>query len=208
TVGWRKTQKRLEQCVQLTLESILLGNHQTITSELIQSSLDSTHLPSIFTDCPPRISLELIEDASCCKITSLQQSVRQLKCHHMVEKYKSLPNSKEFNMISNSDLEKRSGLMKLSVAHLTAILRAHDVLEDGSKDELIARIGLLKAGVLWTEKDLEGTNWDPGWYYGEVQRYDENDDQVFVFYLKDLAVHSLNVAEAFADGITRPPENL
>lgn len=36
--------------------------------------------------------------------------------------------------------------MKLSVAHLTAILRAHDVLEDGSKDELIARIGLLKAG--------------------------------------------------------------
>lgn len=62
----------------LLLFNFQLGNHQTITSELIQSSLDSTHLPSIFTDCPPRISLELIEDASCCKITSLQQSVRQL----------------------------------------------------------------------------------------------------------------------------------
>jgi len=36
--------------------------------------------------------------------------------------------------------------MKLSVAHLRAILRAHVFLEAGSKDELIARIGLLKAG--------------------------------------------------------------
>ena len=62
----------------LLLFNFQLGNHQTITRELIQSSLDSTHLPSIFTDCPPRISLELIEDASCCKITLLPQSVRQL----------------------------------------------------------------------------------------------------------------------------------
>lgn len=36
--------------------------------------------------------------------------------------------------------------MKLSVAQLRAILRAHDILEVGSKDELIARVGLLKAG--------------------------------------------------------------
>ena len=35
--------------------------------------------------------------------------------------------------------------------------------------------------VLWTEKDLEGTNWDPGWYRGEVQRYDENDDKFLCF---------------------------
>ena len=42
---------------------------------------------------------------------------------------------------------------------------------------------------------------------GEVQQYDENDDQVFVFYLKDRAVYSLNVTEAFATGITRPSEN-
>ena len=32
------------------------------------------------------------------------------------------------------------------MAHLTAILQAHDVLEAGSKDKSIARIGLLKAG--------------------------------------------------------------
>ena len=31
-----------------------------------------------------------------------------------------------------------AGLMKLSVAHLRAILRAHDILQVGSKDELIA----------------------------------------------------------------------
>ena len=36
--------------------------------------------------------------------------------------------------------------MKLSVAHLRAILRPHNILEVGTKDELIARVGLLKAG--------------------------------------------------------------
>ena len=39
-----------------------------------------------------------------------------------------------------------AGLMKLSVAHLRAILRAHSVLEIGTKEELLARVGLLKAG--------------------------------------------------------------
>ena len=36
--------------------------------------------------------------------------------------------------------------MKLSVAYLRAILRRHNILEVGTKDELIARVGLLKAG--------------------------------------------------------------
>ena len=61
--------------------------------------------------------------------------------------------------------------------------------------------------VLWTEKDLEGTNWDPGWYRGEVQQYDEDDDKIFVFYFKDRAVYSLNVTGAFADDIIRPAES-
>ena len=36
--------------------------------------------------------------------------------------------------------------MKLPVAYLRAILRAHNVLEDGTKEELITRVGLVKAG--------------------------------------------------------------
>ena len=39
-----------------------------------------------------------------------------------------------------------AGLMKLSVAHLRAILRLHNILEVSKKDELIARVGLLKVG--------------------------------------------------------------
>ena len=77
----------------------------------------------------------------------------------------------------------------------------------GDSPNFLTHVGTL-VGVLWTEKDPEGTNWDPGWYCGEVQQYDENDDQVFVFYLKDRAVYSLNVTEAFAAGITSPSENL
>ena len=47
--------------------------------------------------------------------------------------------------------------------------------------------------VLWTEKDLVGTNWDPGWYCREAQRYEEDDDKIFVFHFKDHAVYSLNM---------------
>ena len=39
-----------------------------------------------------------------------------------------------------------AGLMKLSVAHLRAILRRHNILEVGTKDARIARVGLLKVG--------------------------------------------------------------
>ena len=58
-----------------------------------------------------------------------------------------------------------------------------------------------------SRKDLEETNWDPGWYRGEVQRYDEDDDKIFVFYFKDCAVYSLNVTGAFADDIICPAES-
>ena len=39
-----------------------------------------------------------------------------------------------------------AGLMRLSVAQLRAILRTHRVLDVGTKEELISRVGLLKAG--------------------------------------------------------------
>ena len=32
--------------------------------------------------------------------------------------------------------------------------------------------------VLWNEKDLEGTNWEPGWYEEEIQRFDEEKDAI------------------------------
>lgn len=79
--------------------------------------------------------------------------------------------------------------------------------DSGDSPNFLTHVGTL-VDVLWTEKDLEGTNWDPGWYRGEVQRYDENDDKVFVFYFKDRAVYSLNVTGAFANSIIRPSENL
>lgn len=49
----------------------------------------------------------------------------------------------------------------------------------GDSPNFLSHVGVL-VNVLWTQKDLEGTNWVPGWYCGEVQRYDENGDQVFV----------------------------
>lgn len=41
-----------------------------------------------------------------------------------------------------------AGLIKLLVAQLRAILRTHNILEVGTKEELVTRVGLLKAGHL------------------------------------------------------------
>ena len=57
--------------------------------------------------------------------------------------------------------------------------------------------------VLWNEKDLEKTNWEPGWYEGEIQRFDEENDAIYIFYFKDGAVYSLDATGALVDGIIR-----
>ena len=57
--------------------------------------------------------------------------------------------------------------------------------------------------VLWTEKDLAGTNWEPGWYRGEVQSYDEDNDIVNIWYYKDEEVYGLDASSAFEDEIIR-----
>ena len=57
--------------------------------------------------------------------------------------------------------------------------------------------------VLWNEKDLAGTNWEPGWYRGEVQSYDEDDDIVNIWYYKDEDVYGLDASSAFEDQIIR-----
>ena len=35
--------------------------------------------------------------------------------------------------------------------------------------------------ALWNEKDLKGTNWKPGWYKGEIQQFDEENDVIYIF---------------------------
>ena len=58
--------------------------------------------------------------------------------------------------------------------------------------------------VLWNEKDLQDTNWKPGWYKGEVQRFDEENDVVYIWYYKDRAVYGLDATGALVDGVIRP----
>ena len=63
------------------------------------------------------------------------------------EKYVGMLSEKDLHDGSISSIPNgKTGLMKLSVVNLRAILRAHDVLEVGTKEELIVRVGLLKAG--------------------------------------------------------------
>ena len=66
----------------------------------------------------------------------------------------------------------------------------------------LAHVGTV-VDVLWTEEELDGINWKPGWYRGEVQRYDKDEDLLYILYLKDRAVFGLNVTGDFSDGIIR-----
>ena len=58
--------------------------------------------------------------------------------------------------------------------------------------------------VLCSEKDLSGISWKPGWYHGEIQSYDEDNDVVYIWYYEDQAVYGLDASSALADQIIRP----
>lgn len=61
-----------------------------------------------------------------------------------------------------------------------------------------------KVEILWNIKDLQGTNWQPGWYRGEIQQYDEDSDTLYIWYAVDQAVYRLDASSAIADEIIRP----
>lgn len=63
-----------------------------------------------------------------------------------------------------------------------------------------------KVMVLWTEKELDGTMFRPGWYEGEIQWRDDDNDIVGILYREDVKkgkakVHELCLTLAIADGI-------
>ena len=53
----------------------------------------------------------------------------------------------------------------------------------------------------WNDKDLEGTNGQPGWYNGEIQHFHEENGAIYTLYFKDRAVYSLHATGALVDGI-------
>ena len=63
-----------------------------------------------------------------------------------------------------------------------------------------------KVMVLWTEKELKGTTFKLGWYEGEIQWCDKDNDTVGILYREDVrrgkkAVYELCLTLAMADGI-------
>lgn len=47
--------------------------------------------------------------------------------------------------------------------------------------ELVTQVGA-RVDVMWTQDDLNGTKLKPGWYEGEVQEYDDDEDVIRVLY--------------------------
>lgn len=84
-------------------------------------------------------------------------------------------------------------------------------LEEGwvaEERELITKVGA-RIHVLWTENELRGTKFKPGWYEGEVQQYDDDNDVIRVLYKDEGMVASsraknlfdLSVTVALAEGL-------
>lgn len=53
------------------------------------------------------------------------------------------------------------------------------------------------------EKDLKGTSLKPGWYKGEIQQVDKENDLIYIFYFKDGACYSMDATGALVDEIIR-----
>ena len=56
--------------------------------------------------------------------------------------------------------------------------------------------------VLWSENDLEGTIWQPGWYKGEIQVYDKDNDVIHIWYLEDWAVYSFDFRRCYSSSLS------
>ena len=64
--------------------------------------------------------------------------------------------------------------------------------KDKEEDEFVEakhflRIVGSQVEVYWSEDELSGTNCESGWYRGEVQSYDEDEDIIYGFSLKLLS---------------------
>ena len=65
----------------------------------------------------------------------------------------------------------------------------------------------------WNEKDLERTNWELGWYKGEIQHFHEENGAIHTFYFKESSLqpacnwgfcgwdHSFNSSSSEESGI-------
>jgi hypothetical protein len=91
-----------------------------------------------------------------------------------VNKQTSLPKEKN-NTKGKSD--------KLSVRKSVRLASATGKTTDefDKVKHLLTNIGT-QVEVYWSDADLTGTNWESGWYLGEVQSYDEDEDIIHVLY--------------------------
>lgn len=77
-------------------------------------------------------------------------------------------------------------------------------LEQGEADGRENFVAGKQVEVLWTEKDLEGKTWEPEWYKGEVQCFNEESDELYIFYFEDRSVYRLDATGAIVDKIIHP----
>jgi len=141
------------------------------------------------------------EEASRLRVEELEQSSSKLNEEGGCKFVKNLKDRKEkvLNREGHQNVKERPQRRKRQPAKLrdqSGELKGREAFVVGQALE-----------VLWSEKDLEGTNSKPGWYRGEVQRVDEENNVVYIWYHKDRAVYGLDATGALVDGIIQQSSN-
>ncbi|CAB4029796.1 Hypothetical predicted protein [Paramuricea clavata] len=114
-----------------------------------------------------------------------------------VNKQTSLPKEKN-NTKGKSD--------KLSVRKSVRLASATGKTTDefAKVKQLLTNIGT-QVEVYWSDAELTGTNWESGWYLGEVQSYDEDEHTIHVMYEKEKThLYSICIMAGLLEGIIRP----
>ena len=135
-------------------------------------------------------------------LTPLQNEVTQQeeKVRARIDELESKPAKRESAKVKEQGLSKRNGSGDTRHSERKRKQPAK-LQESADSPNHLTYVGTI-VEVLWTEEELNGTDWQSGWYRGEVQQYDKDGD-TYILYFKDSALFALNATGAFADGIIR-----
>ena len=102
--------------------------------------------------------------------------------------------------------KKKENSVKMAARKSAQLAFAKDKEEDEfDKAKHFLRIVGSQVEVYWSEDQLSGTNWESGWYRGEVQSYDEDEDIIYVMYEKEKTeLYSIYLMSGLLEGIIRP----
>lgn len=205
-----RTQGELDMTTVRRRRTFAHGKENTVTTRTscLKDILSPT-APSIEVKNKQKRNVEDVLDALKVIVTKEEEMSRQ-RVDELEKKTSKLCDEKQKVKKTTACKSKRENIAKVEVRNENTRQRSERKkklpakLREGGETEMREHFSVGQTvEVLWNEKDLEGTSWKPGWYRGEIQRFDEEDDIIYIWYFKDHSVFGLDASGSLVDGIIR-----